>query len=80
MRGRSEEASNVLCPQLAGVDFRTDVSRLGVPVYVLDAGPEPRARRELALEWFALLDAPNKRLVAFETRGTPWHSNRPMRS
>jgi proline iminopeptidase len=60
---------SILYPQLDDVDSRTDVAQLDVPVYVLDAGHELRARRELALEWFALLDAPIKRLVTFGDAG-----------
>lgn len=60
---------SVLYPQLQGIDFRTDVRRLDVPVYLLDGEHELRARREPAKEWFALLDAPEKRLITFADAG-----------
>ncbi len=56
----------VLYPQIQEVDFRTDVARLEVPVYMLDGAAELAARRDLALEWFDLLDAPVKRIFTFE--------------
>ena len=59
----------VMYPQLQGIDFRRDVPRLEVPVYILDGGAELPARRDLALAWYAQLDAPVKRLYTFENGG-----------
>lgn len=59
------DMGSVLYPQLAGVDFRRDVPRLAVPVYVLDGEAELAARRDLMLEWYAQLDAPLKRRYSF---------------
>ena len=56
----------VMYPQLQGIDFRRDAVKLGVPVYMLDGQAELAARRDLALEWFGLLDAPQKRIFSFE--------------
>lgn len=56
----------VMYPQIQGVDLRHDAARLDVPVFVLDGAAELDGRRELALEWFADLQAPSKRLVTFE--------------
>jgi proline iminopeptidase len=56
---------SVLYPQLAGVDFRRDVPRLAVPVYVLDGEAELAARRDLMLEWYGQLEAPIKRRYSF---------------
>lgn len=56
----------VLYPQIQDIDFKRDAAKLDVPVYVLDGQAELAARRDLALEWFALLDAPQKRIFAFE--------------
>jgi pimeloyl-ACP methyl ester carboxylesterase len=53
-------------PQLQGVDFRQDVKELQVPYYMLDGGAELSARRDLALEWYASLRAPQKRIFTFE--------------
>jgi len=59
----------VMYPQLQGIDFRQDVARLEVPVYILDGSAELSARRELALEWFEGLEAPSKRIFTFEAGG-----------
>ena len=59
----------VMYPQLQGIDFRRDVPQLEVPVYILDGAAELPARRDLALEWYAQLDAPSKRLFTFENGG-----------
>ncbi len=56
----------VMYPQLQAIDLRRDAAKLAVPVYVLDGQAELAARRDLALEWFDLLDAPQKRLFSFE--------------
>ena len=57
---------SVMYPQLQAIDLRRDAAKLAVPVYVLDGKAELAARRDLALEWFNLLDAPQKRLFSFE--------------
>jgi proline iminopeptidase len=59
----------VLYPQLQRIDFRRDVPRLEVPVYMLDGAAELRSRRDLALEWFEQLEAPIKRRFTFENAG-----------
>jgi pimeloyl-ACP methyl ester carboxylesterase len=56
----------VMYPQLQGIDFRRDVPRLEVPVYILDGQAELAARRDLALEWYEQVQAPQKRLFSFE--------------
>jgi pimeloyl-ACP methyl ester carboxylesterase len=64
MRGFMDEAS-LMYPQLRGLDFRRDVPRLDVPVYIFDGEAELTARRALALEWFEMLDAPSKAMFRF---------------
>lgn len=59
----------VLYPQIQHIDFRQDVPQLDVPVYILDAAAELPARRDLALEWYEMLDAPIKQLYTFENSG-----------
>lgn len=59
----------VMYPQLQHIDFRQDVTRLEVPVYVLDAGHELAARRDLAREWFEGLQAPSKQFLTYENAG-----------
>jgi pimeloyl-ACP methyl ester carboxylesterase len=59
----------VLYPQLQDIDFRTDVPRLDVPVYVVLGAHEARGRSVLANEWFAGLEAPTKELITFEHSG-----------
>lgn len=56
----------IMYPQIQQVDFRRDVSRLEVPVYILDGKAELAARRNLMLEWFDRLQAPNKQVFSFE--------------
>jgi pimeloyl-ACP methyl ester carboxylesterase len=56
----------VMYPQLQAIDFRRDAAKLDVPVYMLDGQAELAARRNLALEWFEGLDAPQKRIFTFE--------------
>ena len=60
---------SVLYPQLQGIDFRRDVPRLEVPLYVFDGGHELSARRDLAHEWFDAVQAPIKRVFTFEDAG-----------
>ena len=57
---------SIMYPQLQEIDFRRDVPRLEVPVYILDGQAELTARRNLALEWFDKLEAPSKRMFSFE--------------
>ncbi len=59
----------VLYPQLQDIDFRVDVPRLEVPVYLVQGGHEARGRAQLADEWFAGLSAPTKQLIIFDTSG-----------
>jgi len=60
---------SLMYPQLQGIDFRTDVTALEVPVYMLDGAHELRARRDLAHEWFEGLSAPHKELITYEDAG-----------
>ena len=59
----------VMYPQLQDIDFRQDVPRLEVPVYILDGAAELAARRDLALEWYNQLEAPGKRIYTFDNAG-----------
>jgi len=65
MRGLMDMFS-VMYPQLQDIDLRTTAPRLEVPYYMLDGAAELTARRDLALEWYAQLDAPTKRRYTFE--------------
>lgn len=56
----------LLYPQLQDLDFRHDVTRLEVPIYVFDGQAELRGRREPLLEWLDALVAPIKRVYSFE--------------
>ena len=60
---------SVLYPQIQDVDFRTDATRLEVPVYMVIGAHEARGRAVLADEWFAMLDAPAKERIVFEHSG-----------
>ena len=59
----------VIYPQLQGLDFRRDVTRLDVPVYILDGEAELTARREPMLEWYHQLQAPIYRIYSFADAG-----------
>ena len=63
------ETFNVLYPQLDGIDFRQDVPRLDVPVYVVEGRYEATGREVLAAQWFRRLSAASKRYVVFENSG-----------
>lgn len=60
---------SVMYPQLQSVDFRRDVPRLEVPVFLAQGAGELQARHDLALEWYALLEAPEKHLLTLENAG-----------
>jgi pimeloyl-ACP methyl ester carboxylesterase len=60
------DAFALMYPQLYGIDVRRDAARLEVPVYLLDGAAELAGRRDLALDWFAALDAPSKTQITFE--------------
>jgi proline iminopeptidase len=67
----------LMYPQLQEVDFRRDVPRLDVPVFVVEGAHEAPGRAVLAREWFALLAAPSKQLVTFESSGHTPHLDEP---
>jgi pimeloyl-ACP methyl ester carboxylesterase len=59
----------IMYPQIQEIDFRQDVPRLEVPVYILDGAAELAARRDLALEWYNQLEAPAKQIYTFDNAG-----------
>lgn len=59
----------MIYPQLQEVDFRRDVPRLDVPVFVVEGAHESPGRAVLTREWFAGLSAPSKQLTRFESSG-----------
>ena len=63
------ETYDVLYPQLADTDFRTQVPRLDVPVYLVEGRHEAAGRETLANEWFQGLSAPSKEYVYFDDSG-----------
>ncbi len=63
----------VVYPQLWGVDFRKQATRLEVPVYFLIGRHDVNAPPKLTEEYFNLLTAPHKELIWFERSGhNPW--------
>ncbi len=56
----------IMYPQLYGIDFRRDVPRLEVPVYILDGAAELKGRRDVAIEWFDALQAPIKQRITYQ--------------
>ncbi len=67
--GAIADTYDVLYPQLAGVDFRQDVPRLDVPLYVVAGAHEAPGREVLAREWVEGLSAPVTEYVVFEQSG-----------
>jgi pimeloyl-ACP methyl ester carboxylesterase len=67
--GAMMDVFSVLYPQLQELDFRVDAASLDVPVYLVQGRHEARGRAELADEWFAMLEAPRKEMITFETSG-----------
>lgn len=63
------ETYHVLYPQLADTDFRIEVPRLEVPVYLVEGQYEAAGRETLAREWFDILEAPSKEYIVFENSG-----------
>jgi proline iminopeptidase len=63
------DTAAVLYPQLQEIDFRRDVPRLEVPVYLVQGLHEARGRALLASAWFDQLQAPSKQLIVFEASG-----------
>ena len=59
----------VMYPQLQGLDFRTQVPRLDVPVYLVMGAHELSARTGPARAWFDALAAPTKQWITFESSG-----------
>jgi pimeloyl-ACP methyl ester carboxylesterase len=63
------DMGGLVYPQLQSVDFRTDVPRLDVPVYIARGAHELTARDEPLGEWLGVLRAPVKRVVDFPASG-----------
>ena len=58
-----------LYPQLQEIDFRTDVTSLEAPYYMVIGAHEARGRAVLADEWFEMLSAPSKEKIVFNHSG-----------
>jgi pimeloyl-ACP methyl ester carboxylesterase len=69
----------LMYPQLQAVDFRRDVSRLDVPVYLVEGAHESPGRAVLAYAWFETLSAPSKTLVESGSSGHTPHLDEPGR-
>ncbi len=67
--GAFMDTFSVLYPQLQDIDFRRTVTRLAVPVYIVQGAHEARGRAEPFAEWFAALTAPTKDLKVLATAG-----------
>ncbi len=73
------DSAAVIYPQLQDIDFRDDVPRLEVPLYVVSGEHEARGRAVLAEEWFASVDAPNKQWITVDGAGHRPHFDQPAR-
>ena len=60
---------SVLYPQLQDTDFRDDVPSLDVPVYMVIGRHEARGRAVLAENGLAMVKAPAKEQIVFESSG-----------
>ena len=68
----------LMYPQLQDVDFRRDVPRLDVPVFIVEGEHEAPGRAVLARQWFEQdSSAPSKQLVTFESSGHTPHLHEP---
>jgi pimeloyl-ACP methyl ester carboxylesterase len=63
------DTAAVIYPQLQEIDFRRDVPRLDVPVFLVQGRHEARGRAVLATAWFDRLQAPSKQLIIFAGSG-----------
>jgi proline iminopeptidase len=78
LRGLMETFA-VVYPQLQQIDFRRDVPRLDVPVYMFRGTSELAARDDLAVEWFSSLQAPRKHMYLLDHAGHAVLTERPDR-
>jgi pimeloyl-ACP methyl ester carboxylesterase len=60
---------SILYPQIQELDFRSSLTKLEVPYYMVIGAYEARGRAVLANEWFQMLDAPIKERIVFEHSG-----------
>ncbi len=60
---------SVLYPQLQDIDFRTTAAQFSMPMYFVQGAHEAPGRSIPFKEWFAMIDAPVKQTVEFETSG-----------
>lgn len=66
---------DVVYPQLWEVDFRQQATKLEVPVYFLIGRHDINAPTVFVEQYYAVLEAPHKQIVWFESSGhTPWVS------
>lgn len=57
-------------PQIQSIDFRTQATRLDVPVFLFQGSYEaPAGRATLADEWFRRIHAPHKQMTIADTSG-----------
>ncbi len=67
--GAAGDVLTVLYPQPQGIDFRTQVTHLQVPVHLYQGRHETPGRAGPAQQWFDALQAPHEELVSCDTRG-----------
>ncbi len=73
------ETVGVVFPQLWGVDFRKQATRLKVPIYFLIGRHDGTTSPKLTEEYFNLLTAPHKELIWFEHSGHGSWVNEPAK-
>ena len=67
--GATLDVFTVLYPQLQDIDFRTQATRLEVPVYLAQGRHEAPGRQSSPRSGSSMLRAPHKELVVFDTSG-----------
>jgi proline iminopeptidase len=60
---------SVLYPRIQNLDFRVNAKRFSVPMYFVQGAHEAPGRSIPFKEWFGMIEAPNKKVVEFDTSG-----------
>jgi proline iminopeptidase len=67
--GAFMDTFSILYPQLQGIDFRQQITRLEVPVFFVQGAHEARGRAVPFDDWYTRLDAPTKDVKTLSTSG-----------
>ena len=59
----------VMWPEVGGTNFPRDCVKFDVPIYIFDGRQDKNTPADLVEDWFARIEAPDRRLVWFENSG-----------